>query len=285
MNGLEHLHNTFAACQTLGRAALMPYFTLGFPDQRTSLDILTAIAGAGADMLELGIPFSDPLADGPTIQRSTQAALEAGMNVRRCLEMVAELRRRGVTQPLLLMGYYNPLLAYGYSESDSDGASATAGLERFVAAATAAGADGLIVPDLPLEEASALEGACQAYGCALIYLLAPTSPVERIIKIAAHSTGFLYLVSLTGVTGARHALPVDLAEFVARVRGVAKTPLAIGFGISTPEQAREVGRLADGVIVGSALINVVEKDPDPATAAAFVAGLRQALGEAESLPQ
>jgi tryptophan synthase alpha chain len=244
----------------------MPYFTLGYPDPETSLDVVEAIAQAGADLIELGFPFSDPLADGPTIQHSTQVALEQGVNAAQCIEMIAELRTRGVTQPFMLMGYINPILAFG--------------VEHFVTKATAAGADGLIVPDLPPEEAAEIEMICEARGRALVYLLAPTSPPERIELLASRTTGFLYMVSLLGVTGARDALPPRLAEFVQRVRAVAHTPLAVGFGISTPEQARAVGRLADGVIVGSALIRAAGQSDDPAqAAAAFVQELREGLDQ------
>ncbi len=264
MTGLEHIAAAFTAARAGGRAALMPYFTLGFPDPVTSLDVVEAIARAGADLIELGIPFSDPLADGPTIQHSTQVALECGMTVGRALETVGQLRARGVTQPLLLMGYVNPILAYG--------------VERYVTEAAMAGADGFIVPDLPPEEAGAIESACRARRLALVYLAAPTSTPERLALVAARTTGFLYLVSLTGVTGARAALPPDLAGFIQRARAVARTPVAVGFGISTPEQARVVGRLADGVIVGSALINAVERASDPVQAAAeFVRGLKEGL--------
>jgi tryptophan synthase alpha chain len=263
MSGLDRIATAFAS--TDGRAALMPYFTLGYPDAETSLDVVEAIARAGADLIELGVPFSDPLADGPIIQHSTQVALEQGTNAERCLEMVAQLRTRGVTQPLMLMGYVNPILAFG--------------VERFVAQATMTGADGFIVPDLPPEEAAAMEVACQAHERALVYLLAPTSPSERIARLATRTTGFLYLVSLAGVTGARDTLPPDLEGFVRRVRDVAHTPLAVGFGISTPEQARAVGRVADGVIVGSALIKAAGKEGPPAAAGAFVRGLREALEE------
>ncbi len=265
MNGLEHIASAFKAAKTEDRAALMPYFTLGYPTPEMSLDIVEAIAGAGADLIELGVPFSDPLADGPTIQHSTQVALKQGVNAAQCIEMVADLRARGVVQPLMLMGYINPILAFG--------------VEHFVAEAAKAGADGFIVPDLPPEEAAGIEAACQSHGRALVYLLAPTSPPERIELLANRSTGFLYLVSLTGVTGARDTLPPHLADFVQRVRTVARTPLAVGFGISTPEQARAVGQIADGVIVGSALIKATGQGKDPAQAAAeFVRRLRQGLG-------
>ncbi|HZD56209.1 MAG TPA: tryptophan synthase subunit alpha [Anaerolineales bacterium] len=264
MNGINHIAETFSHVRSQNRAALIPYFTLGYPDPDACLSILEAIANAGADLIELGVPFSDPLADGPTIQRSTHRALEGGMTVQHCLDLTRQLRARGATQPLLLMGYYNPILAYGVS--------------RFVNEAAAAGADGFIVPDLPPEEAQEMQIACEQHQLALVYLLAPTSPPERVAFVAGQTTGFLYLVSLTGVTGARDSLPADLDAFVSRVRDQAATPVAVGFGISTPAQARAVGGLADGVIVGSALINAVDRSSDPCLAAAeFVSRLREAL--------
>ena len=198
MDGITHISETFAAVRRQSRAALMPYFTLGYPDPQVSFEIVQAIAASGADLIELGLPFSDPLADGPTIQHSTQLALEHGMTIALCLELAADLRHAGVSQPLLLMGYYNPLLAFG--------------IGRFAAAAAAAGADGLIVPDLPVEEAAELETACREQGLALVYLLAPTSAPERARLLGKHSSGFLYLVSLRGVTGAREALGADLGR-------------------------------------------------------------------------
>jgi tryptophan synthase alpha chain len=272
MTGLEHIQIAFENARSQGRAALMPYFTLGFPNPTDSLSILETIANSGADLIELGIPFSDPLADGPTIQHSTQAALEAGMTVSCCLKQVANLRARltaGGRQPaeqpaLLLMGYLNPLLAYG--------------VDHFVADAAGAGADGLIIPDLPFEEAAEMETACRTRQLALIYLVAPTSSQERVRAAASHSTGFLYLVSLTGVTGARDALPSNLADFINRVRSIVSLPVAVGFGISTPDQAHLVGALADGVIVGSALINAVEKSQNgPEAATVFMNRLQQAM--------
>jgi tryptophan synthase alpha chain len=198
------------------------------------------LAEAGADLLELGLPFSDPLADGPTIQAATQKSLENGTTVKDCLAMTWELRQQGVDTPALLMGYVNPMLAYG--------------LAQFVADAAAAGVDGLIVPDLPPEEAAELAAACAEHGLALVFLLAPTSTPDRIKVVAGQSQGFIYLVSLTGVTGARTDLPSDLTDFVARVRAETDKPLAVGFGIGTGAQAKAVGQLADGVIVGSALV-------------------------------
>jgi tryptophan synthase alpha chain len=263
-NGRAHIAAAFASARANKSAALMPYYTLGYPDRETSLDIVEAIAGS-SDLLELGIPFSDPLADGPTIQHSTQVSLENGTTVASCLNMVRELRQRGVQTPICLMGYYNPMLAYG--------------LERFVHDAHQAGVQGFIVPDLPPEEAAELVELADAAGLAYIYFLAPTSSMDRITQVTRRAQGFIYLVSVTGVTGARQSMQTDLAAFVQRVRSQSAVPLAIGFGISTPQQAAATGQLADGVIVGSALINAVnaqEKDK-PAAAAHFVNALQSAL--------
>jgi tryptophan synthase alpha chain len=244
-----------------GHAALMPYFPLGFPDASTSLDVIAAMGEAGADAFEIGLSFSDPLADGPVIQHATQVALEQGITVQRSLEMIAELRARGVTQPCLVMGYINPIMAYG--------------LERFVEAAAAAGADGFIVPDLPPEEADELDRLCQERGLGLIYFLAPTSTDERVKLVAERAQGFIYLVSIAGVTGARTQIASGLGEFVGRIRQATSTPIAIGFGVSTPEQAGEVSQIADGVIVGSALVQIVDRAEDkPQAAAQFIRELK-----------
>jgi tryptophan synthase alpha chain len=250
----------------------MPYFPLGFPNEAASLDVVAALARGGADLIEVGVPFSDPLADGPVIQRATQVALKQGMNVARALRGVAELRARGVSVPLVLMGYYNPWLAYG--------------LSRLAEEAAEAGADGFIVPDLPPEEAGDFEAALAACGpgrLPLIRMLAPTTPPERARRVAQDARGFLYLVSLTGVTGARADLSASLPEFIARTRAEAPAglPLCVGFGIGTPEQARAVGRLADGVIVGSACVKAIGDAAEPIQAAeAFSRSFKEAL-EAE----
>ena len=202
---------------TTDRAALLPYFPLGFPDAQTSLDVITALSKAGADAFEIGLSFSDPLPDGPVIQHAAQVALEKGVTVKRALEMIAELRSRGVSQPFLVMGYYNPILAYG--------------LEQFVQEAASAGADGFIVPDLPPEEADDLDRLCRARGLGLIYFLAPTSTDERVKLVAEKAQGFIYLVSMAGVTGARPQLAGGLSDFVGRVRRATATPIAIGFGV------------------------------------------------------
>lgn len=242
-HGRSYIADTFRGVKEAGRAAFMPYFTLGYPDRATSLSVIEAIA-PHSDLLELGVPFSDPIADGPTIQRSTQQALENGTTSADCIQMVAELRSRGVETPVMLMGYYNPVLAYGE--------------EKYVQDAAAAGVDGFLVPDLPAEEAGDFEALAARYGLVLVHFLAPTSSPERIENVTRRAKGFIYLVSLTGITGARSQLTGGLDDFVGRVRAQTKTPLAVGFGISTPQQAADVGQIADGVIVGSALVNAVD---------------------------
>ncbi|MEZ4709851.1 MAG: tryptophan synthase subunit alpha [Caldilineaceae bacterium] len=240
MTGVERIDAVFARAKQRGGAAFMPYHAMGYPDRAKSIDVVEALAQVGADLFEIGIPFSDPLADGPTIQTATYTALMQGTTVADTLAMVRELRARGVDQPFSAMTYFNPLLAYG--------------LRRFVEDAAAAGIDGLLVPDLPPEEADELEHYCRQVGLATSYFLAPTSTEARIKLVAAKSTGFIYIVSVTGITGARSELPADLSNFVERVRQFTDLPLAVGFGIGTGEQAATVAKIADGVIVGSALV-------------------------------
>lgn len=241
VQGLAAVEAMFAKAKAAHRAAFLPYFPIGYPNYADSIEAIAAMAAEDVDGFEIGIPFSDPLADGPVNQAATQIALENGTTVRKCLQAVRELRARGVHQPMLMMGYLNPIIAYGQ--------------EKFVQDAKAAGADGLIVPDLPPEEGAALSEACAAAGLALVFFVAPTSSPERIALVAERATGFIYVVTLTGVTGARAELPPDLTSFIARLKAQVKdTPLVMGFGISTPEQARAVGNLVDGFIVGSALV-------------------------------
>jgi tryptophan synthase alpha chain len=229
----------------------MPYFPLGYPDFDTSIDVIEALAKNGADLIEVGLSFSDPLADGPVIQKATQIALEHGITVKKSLAAVAELRKRGVTIPLILMGYFNPMLAYG--------------LEKFIRDAREAGADGFIIPDLPLEEAEEFQFING--DLPLIQMLAPTSPNERMEMIARNAKGFIYLVSVTGVTGARTSISDGLGDLIQRVREHTSVPVCVGFGIGTPEQAKQVGMLADGVIVGSACVKTIGESKTPVESA------------------
>ncbi len=260
--GIQRIALAFARTRAENRATLIPYLTLGHPTPETSLELAAAAIAGGADLLELGVPFSDPLADGPVIQRATQSALKQGATVVRCLELAQTVRRREPEVPIIFMGYTNPIFTYGE--------------DAFCRACAIAGVDGLIVPDLPPDEGAELEAACQAHDLALIYLLAPTSTPERVQLVTEHSQGFVYLVSVTGITGARDRLPPDLAAFVERVRTVTNKPLAVGFGISTPEQAGQVAALADGVIVGSALVRLAEQENAVEKVESFVAELREA---------
>jgi tryptophan synthase alpha chain len=258
---MSQITATFETLRRIGRTALMPYLTMGYPQRESALTLVPALVEAGADLIELGVPFSDPLADGATIQAAAQQALDNGMTLSLCLEQAAALRSQGVNVPFVLMGYYNPILQMG--------------LQPFAQRAAAAGVDGLIVPDLPPEESDGLRSALHAQGIDSIFLLAPTSDNGRTRLVTGCTSGFLYLVSLIGVTGARDHLPPGLESFVARVREVSDLPVAVGFGISKPSQAAQVARIADGVIVGSALIRVIGADKDPAAAArTFVAHLR-----------
>jgi tryptophan synthase alpha chain len=221
---------------------------VGYPDVESTLRLVPALAAGGADMVELGVPFSDPLADGATIQRASHHALVQGVTMAVCLDVVRRLRQGGLAIPLLLMGYYNPVLAYG--------------IEAFARDAANAGTDGLIVVDLPPEEALEMQAACAGRGLDLIYLLAPTSSEERIARVAAQGSGFVYCVSLTGVTGARHDLSPSLAEFLTRVRRHTSLPLAVGFGISRAEHVQAVARLgAEAAVIGSAIIDLIDRTP------------------------
>lgn len=269
MDTIQSIEQAFEIAHSQNRAALMPYFTIGYPDLPTSFALIQAIAEAGADLIELGIPFSDPLADGPTIQHSTQVALQNGVTLATCLNFVERLRQQGLTIPMLLMGYYNPIFSFGS--------------ERFVRMAAENGAQGIIIPDLPPEEAGELRQFCGQVDLAMIHLVAPTTPPQRMRFIAECTQGFLYVVSVTGVTGARQSLPSELVDFLREVRSVTSLPLALGFGVSTPEQAATYGRWVDGVIVGSALIDVVRRSQSPLLAAAeFVGELRKALENGRS---
>ena len=240
----------------------MPYFPIGYPSLETSLDVIEALAKNGADLIEVGLSFSDPLADGPVIQKATQVALEKGITIKKSLGAVAELRKRGVTVPLVMMGYYNPILAFG--------------LNKFLEQSRLAGVDGFIIPDLPPEEAGDFRQAgtptSTRAGLPLISMLAPTTPPDRMEMISRQAQGFIYLVSVAGVTGARNDIPAGLQELVARVRQHTSLPVCVGFGIGTPQQAKAVGAMADGVIVGSACVRSIGESTSPVNAAKEFAG-------------
>ena len=253
LTGTERIAAAFAAAREEGRAALMPYMMAGYPDREASLAVAAAYADSGADLIELGVPFSDPLADGPTIHAAATAALAAGATLETALEVCESVSRR---VPVVLMAYANMVLAHG-------------GAAEFGRRAAAAGAAAAIVPDMPLEEAAEVREALAAEGLALVPLLAPTTPAARRAEICAAARGFVYVVSTVGTTGERDALPDGLPELVAATKAEAEAPVAVGFGIGTPAQAAQVGQLADGVIVGSRLVR-----------AAGEAGSAQAAAEA-----
>lgn len=232
-----------------GRAALIPYLTAGYPTAGVTRDALRMVVEAGADFVEVGIPFSDPLADGPVIQRSSQVALEGGMTVKKALGMIAELT---LPVPVIVFSYLNPVMAYG--------------LERFTADARAAGVSGVLLTDLPAGEDPAVEGTVRAGGLDLIRLIAPTTVDGRLADAVRGASGFLYLISRLGVTGARTELDAGAERMIKRVRAAADLPVAVGFGLATAEQARTVARLADGVVVGSALVERLGQGIEPARA-------------------
>ncbi len=264
---MTRIHSVF---NQPGRVALIPYITVGYPSIEATMKAVPLLASSGCDIVELGIPFSDPLADGVTIQNASFHALENGVTPELCLEIARDLSHK-VDIPLVFMTYFNPVFHYG--------------LEKFCKACTASGIDGLIIPDLPPDEGLQLEDISQRQDLDLIYLLAPTSTEVRIRLVAERSRGFIYLVSVTGVTGARNSLPLELDTFVTRVRKIAAQPLCVGFGISTPEQATQVARIADGVIVGSRIIQLMESDDSLTPVGDFIKGLRHAIDRASRSSQ
>ena len=240
------------------KKALVPFITAGFPRKNITPEIVWALSESGASMVELGIPFSDPLADGPTIQASSQAALRNGVRLADIFRIAEKIRAKSGI-PLLLMGYYNPLLAYG--------------LDKFAEDASNSGVDGLIVPDLPPEEGGELSTIARRQDLSLIYLIAPTTPEERISKIGAASSDFCYCVSVTGVTGERKKNSAELKDFLLSVRMRTKKPFVVGFGIATPAQVRQLAPLADGVVVGSALVKLFLQEKNPRMALRRAASL------------
>lgn len=256
----ERIDRAFAAAAREDRAAFVAYLPAGFPTRERFLAAARTLL-EHADLLELGLPYSDPLGDGPTIQRASETALRGGMTVRGTLEQARDLRET-TGKPIAIMTYYNPILATGE--------------RRFCELAAGHGVDGLILPDLPPDEAESLIEHAERAGLALTFLVAPTSTDERIRLVAAATTGFVYAVSVTGVTGARAAVPVEVPDLVARVRRATKRPVAVGFGVSDRTTARAVAQHADGVVVGSALVTAVERDDDLGVLAAELrAGCRR----------
>ena len=256
MTRIEH---RFAELAKDGRKAFVAYVMAGDPDAETTARILAGLPEAGVDIIELGMPFTDPMADGPTIQLAGQRALEAGQTLEQTLQMVRDFRKDDATTPIVMMGYYNPI----YSR----------GVDRFLADAKAAGIDGLIVVDLPPEEDSELCLPAQAAGLNFIRLATPTTDAKRLPKVLQNTSGFVYYVSITGITGAAAAQAADVAPEVARIKASTDLPVIVGFGITTPEKAQAIAGVADGCVVGSAIVKMVEQKRSVADILTFVRGL------------
>jgi len=242
---VSRIASRFAELRALGRAGFIPFITAGDPDPETSFELLQKLAGAGADIIELGVPFSDPMADGPAIQAASMRALKAGMTVKRTLGMVERFRARDDATPIILMGYYNPIHAYG--------------AEHFLRDAAHAGVDGLITVDLGPEEDSLLRAQAAKEELDIVRLVTPTTDDARLVTVLDGAGGLLYYVSIAGVTGTKSFTRDDVSEAVARIRRVSELPCAVGFGIKTPEQAAEIARIADAAVVGSAIVGCIEQ--------------------------
>jgi tryptophan synthase alpha chain len=263
----NRITSCFESARAENRAALIPFLTVGYPTLDASKELILAIAAGGADLIEIGIPFSDPLADGATVQRTSQVALDHGASLASGFELAEYARANGVEIPIVFMGYVNPFFQYG--------------IEKLAADARRIGVDGFIIPDLPIEESDDFRVPLAGAAVDLIYMIAPTSTERRIAEVADRASGFIYCVSLTGVTGARSSLAENLGPYIAKVRERTDVPLAVGFGISTPEHVRQVAKIADGVVVASALINYLDTLPpneQPAAATRFVRELADATG-------
>ena len=255
----SRITDTLNAVKQDGRPALLPFVTAGYPTMETSEATIRAMVDVGADGFEIGIPFSDPIADGTTVQRTSQVSLANGTRLADCIALVARLRADGITVPMMLMGYINPVVKYG--------------IERYVADCAEAGVDGFIIPDLPIEESDRILAPCQEHGRDLVFMVAPTSTDKRMRLVGEKGSGFVYCVALTGVTGARDTVAAGLGDYVNRIRQHIDLPLIVGFGISTPEHVRAVGDHADGSIVASAMLNHLATLPEeemPQGATAFV---------------
>ena len=271
----DRLSTRFAACAAQGRAALVTFVTAGDPDLATSAEILAALPGAGADVIEIGMPFTDPMADGPAIQRGNLRSLAAGTTLRKVLAMVKAFREADDATPIVLMGYFNPILSFGP--------------EHFAVEAKAAGIDGCIVVDLPPEEGDELAPALSAHGLHLVRLATPTTDARRLPAVLNGASGFLYYVAVAGVTGAGSAAATDVAEAVARLKAATNLPIAVGFGVRTPEQAAAIAVHADAVVVGSAIVDAIGAAAEarandiPARVSAQVAALAQAVRTARQV--
>lgn len=241
------IKEAFEKIKSERRTGIVLYLTVGFPDVETTLTLVPALAAAGADIIELGVPFSDPMADGTTIQKASFHALQQGVTLKQCLAICSEFRTMGVTLPLILMGYYNPVISLG--------------IDVFTEAARKAGVNGLIVPDLPPEESTPLRESAERQNMDLVSLLAPTSTERRIRDVCATASGFIYCVSVAGVTGARQDVSADGLSLVQRVRRHTDVPIAVGFGVARREHVEAVGAFADAAIIGSALLNVLDTAP------------------------
>ncbi|SNB44658.1 tryptophan synthase subunit alpha [Geobacter sp. DSM 9736] len=270
---MGRLSETFARLKKSGEKALVTFITAGDPDLAVTEKLIPILAEAGADVIELGIPFSDPMADGPTIQKSSERALASGTTLPDILEMVKRVRRHSQV-PLVLMGYYNPIFLYGQ--------------DRFATDAVAAGVDGVLLVDLPPEEAEVFKAKAKEAGLDTVFLLTPTANAGRIAQVRRFGSGFVYYVSVTGVTGARSSVDASVFERVAEIRGQLKLPVAVGFGISSPEQAAQVAKVADGVVVGSAIVKLFEEfhgDELSSRLAVFVRGLKEGIARTADAPE
>ena len=245
---MTRIDQTFARLKAEGRGGLVTFITAGDPDYETSLSLLKGLPGAGADIVELGMPFSDPMADGPAIQASSLRALKGGQNMKKTLAMVREFRKENETTPIVLMGYYNPIYIYG--------------VDQFVADASEAGADGLIIVDMPPEEDEELRPAAAEKGLNFIRLATPTTDARRLPVVLANTSGFVYYVSIAGITGTAAPDVSSVGDHVARIKAHTDLPIAIGFGVKTPQQVRDLAALAEGVVVGSALVSSIEETLD-----------------------
>jgi len=258
---MTRIDTTFANLKSEGRKAFVAYIMAGDPDTATSLDIMRGLPGAGVDIIELGVPFTDPMADGPTIQLAGQRALEGGQTLEKTLQMVRDFRAENDTTPIVLMGYYNPI----YSR----------GVDRFLSDAKTAGVDGLIVVDLPPEEDSELCLPAQAAGLNFIRLATPTTDAARLPKVLQNTSGFVYYVSITGITGAATAQAANVGPEVARIKAATDLPVIAGFGISTPETAQDIASVADGCVVGSAIVKQIADGKPLDEVMAYVAALAE----------